>query len=122
MLEVMGLLFLYPASWYELATGAHVTISWSALAALIYLGIVPTAITYILWNKGIQAVGPAKAGYFYNLLPIYTAILATVFLGESISWYHLAGGLPGPLRGIFGIYPREKCSLIAFRSSPPTRA
>lgn len=89
----LGLLFLYPASIYELSMGAHVTLSWSAFLALIYLGIVPTAITYILWNKGIQAVGPTKAGYFYNLLPIYTAILAAVFLDESISWYHLAGGL-----------------------------
>lgn len=96
----LGLLFLYPASLYELAMGAHITKSWSVFFALIYLGIVPTAITYILWNRGIQAVGPTKAGYFYNLLPIYTAILATLFLGESISWYLIAGGM----MVIIGVY------------------
>ncbi|MEC9404976.1 MAG: EamA family transporter, partial [Pseudomonadota bacterium] len=32
--------------------------------------------------------GPARAGVFINLVPIFAAILAVSILGEPFKWYH----------------------------------
>lgn len=76
----------------ELAGGKNVNFSWPNVAAMFYLGIFSSVIAANWWNRGINEIGPEKTGYFYNLLPIYSACLAMFFLGESIYWYHILGG------------------------------
>ncbi len=34
---------------------------------------------YALWNIGASKVGPARAGIFLNLLPVFTVIIALAF-------------------------------------------
>lgn len=87
-----GLILLYPAMFLELNRSAQFSFSWLAVAALIYLGIIASVLSYFLWNRGVQEIGPGKTACFYNLLPLYSAVLASIFLGEKIHWYHLAGG------------------------------
>jgi len=45
-----------------------------------------------LWNMGAIRAGPANAGYIANLFPVFSAIAATLFLGERLEWFHWAGG------------------------------
>lgn len=40
---------------------------------------------------GVQKVGPARAGYFFNLLPVYSSALAIIFLGEHFYKYEAVG-------------------------------
>lgn len=87
-----GLVVLYPAMFLEISGGEPVSFTWPAIAALIYLGIFASVVATLLWNRGVQAIGPAKTAYFYNLLPLYSAVLANIFLDEEIHWYHLTGG------------------------------
>ena len=61
------------------------------MAALLF-GVLGTALTFFLWNKGVEAIGPDKASIYINIVPIATASIAIV-LGEQISRFHYVSGL-----------------------------
>jgi len=62
------------------------------IIAIIYLGVFPSVVAFLLWNRGISQVGPSKAAMFYNLLPVFTAIMSYFILGEIPKGYHFIGG------------------------------
>ena len=45
-----------------------------------------------LWIQGVIRLGANKASIFMNLSPIFTAIIAVLFLHEQLHSYHLIGG------------------------------
>ena len=45
-------------------------------------------IAYRCWGIGVQRVGPAMAGFFANLTPLFAALLSAAFLGELPQIYH----------------------------------
>ena len=47
----------------------------------------------LMWTRGNQLIGPNRAAIYVNLLPLFGALLAVIFLGETIRSYHIAGGL-----------------------------
>ncbi|MCH8620372.1 DMT family transporter [Undibacterium sp. TS12] len=71
-----------PASW----GGVNV---WMALAGL---GLVCTALAYILYFRLIADIGPVKALTVTFLIPPFGVLWGALFLGEQISWAHAAGG------------------------------
>lgn len=62
--------------------------SWGLLLALVYVAIGPAIIAFRCWGLGVQKVGPAMAGFFANLMPLFAAILSLVFLGQPPELYH----------------------------------
>jgi len=60
---------------------------------LIYLGIFPSFIALMLWNKSVSDLGPSLSSVFLNFLPFFTAIGAIVFLDESLVMAQILGGL-----------------------------
>ena len=52
---------------------------------LIYLGLFPTAIGYILRYKLIQSIGLSAFTFSINLIPVFGVVLAAIFLGEVVS-------------------------------------
>jgi len=47
----------------------------------------------VLWNIGVQRLGATEAGLFLNFNPIFTAVLAFLFLHEKMSWMQALGSL-----------------------------
>jgi drug/metabolite transporter (DMT)-like permease len=68
-----------------------VTLSAALVAGLIYLAIFPSILSYTFWNKGVEILGPARAGAMLNLMPIFTAGLAVLLLNEELNRFHAAG-------------------------------
>jgi drug/metabolite transporter (DMT)-like permease len=60
--------------------------------AVLYIGIAPAVIGFLSWNSGVRRLGASGAMVFYNMLPLYGALLGYLFLGESIGPAHLLGG------------------------------
>ena len=58
---------------------------------MIYIVIFPSIISFYFWNKSILEVGANKAGQFTHLMPIFGAILAYIFLDETMQFYHFVG-------------------------------
>lgn len=66
----------------------HFQWSWPLAAALVFIAVGPAVIAYRAWGAGVGRAGPAAAGFFINLTPLFTAVLSTVFLGETPQVYH----------------------------------
>ena len=67
--------------------------SWPLALALLYIAIGPAVVAYRCWGLGVQRVGPAMAGFFTNLTPLFAALLSAAFLGELPHLYHAAAFL-----------------------------
>lgn len=61
----------------------------SIALALLYFAIFPSILAYVFWNRTVAALGPAMTGMFMHLLPLFSAGLAAIFLGERLTWYHV---------------------------------
>jgi len=65
----------------------------TAIAGIAYLAVGSTVLAIFLWNLSIRSVGASRAGMFVNLIPVFGAVFAMVFLGERLYPYHIAGAL-----------------------------
>ncbi len=86
---VAALVILIPASAFD--KGAWPAFSPTIIAALLYVGLFASLFAFMLWSFGVGAIGPGKAGQFIHLMPVFGAVLATVFLGERIDSAQIAG-------------------------------
>ena len=68
----------------------HIVWSWPLVAALLYVAVGPAIIAFRCWGAGIQRAGPAVAGFFSNLTPLFAALMSSAFLGEMPHLYHAA--------------------------------
>lgn len=50
--------------------------------------LIPSITGQICFMQGVQLIGPKRAGVFINLVPVFAAALAVVFLGEAFEIYH----------------------------------
>jgi drug/metabolite transporter (DMT)-like permease len=55
---------------------------------ILYVAIGPSLIAYRCWGLGVAKAGPTVAAFFANFIPLFTAILSTVILGESPQGFH----------------------------------
>lgn len=88
---VIGVLVLLPLCLWEYAGGQRPSWNSTSVLALLYVGIFPSVLAYLLYLRGIARFGAARAGLFIHLVPVYGAILSVMFLGESLHLYHAVG-------------------------------
>ncbi len=60
---------------------------WTAL----YAAFVTTLLAFLTWNRGVDIVGAPRASAFLHTVPLFSALLATTLLGETIEAYHIVG-------------------------------
>lgn len=82
-----------PLAVLEAAQGRAVTWGAPTLGAMAYVAVFPSLVAYLLYTRGVDLIGPARAGQFVNLLPLFGAMLSVLLLGEALHGYHLLGGL-----------------------------
>ena len=88
---LLGALLNTPLYLWEIAQGRLIPLQPEAFAALGYVGLFAGVLAYISWNRGVELVGPNKAGLFLHLIPVYGALLAFLFLGERLQAFHFVG-------------------------------
>jgi drug/metabolite transporter (DMT)-like permease len=59
------------------------------MSALAFVAVGPAVLAYRCWGEGVQLAGPAVAGFFSNLTPLFAALLSAAFLGELPHLYHV---------------------------------
>ncbi|XJZ28858.1 DMT family transporter [Bacillota bacterium Lsc_1132] len=89
--SILGILLLTPLSLLELKQG-KILLTPASVVILLYVGLFASIVAFLSWNIGVAKAGAAKSGIFINLLPVFATIFATLFNGESLMWYQLAGG------------------------------
>lgn len=65
----------------------------AAVAAVLYVGIFPSLLSYALFNRSVELIGSSRAGLYMNLPTLFGVILAVPLLGETFERYHLIGSL-----------------------------
>lgn len=85
-----GVAFLtsLPLVAYEVATG---TVQWptpKGWAILLFVGLFPSLVAQIFFMRGVELIGPGRAGLFVNLVPVFGALLAVGLLGEPFRPFH----------------------------------
>ena len=56
------------------------------LAGLVTL--LPSFVAQIFFIQGVSLIGSGRAGVFVNLVPVFAAIMAVLFLQEPFEWHH----------------------------------
>lgn len=68
------------------------TAQWPAtqLAWLIvlFISLIPSFISQVFYMRGVDLIGPDRAGVYSNLVPIYSAALGVLILNEAFGLYH----------------------------------
>ena len=92
----VGVVFLVPLAVIEAQAGARLIVTPVSVFAIVYSCVFPAFLAYLFFNRGVELVGPARAGQYVHLMPAFGVVLAVLFLGETLHPYHLAGiGLIG---------------------------
>lgn len=87
---IFGLIILLPLNTFNFSI---TNIDAPFLLAIIYTGVFSTVVCMVLWNICIEKLGATTSGVFLNFNPIFTAILAFLFLGEQMTWIQGIGSI-----------------------------
>ena len=88
---VLGMTMLAPFFAVEALTGPPVRFGLAALASFAYVGIFPSVLSFLFFNRGVELVGPERAGLFIHLMPVFGSVLSVALLGEAVRPYHAVG-------------------------------
>ena len=91
VLSVIGALFLAPAYALESLLLPSALLSWGAVGAVLYVALFASIAAYLCWNRGVDMIGPNRAGFTQHLIPAFGTALAVVFLGEEVHLFHAVG-------------------------------
>ncbi|WP_106751888.1 DMT family transporter [Pannonibacter carbonis] len=88
LLSIISAIASVPAVIYEMAAGAAIWPGVTGWAIVLFIALFPSLLAQIYFMRGVELIGPGRAGVFINLVPIFSAILAVVLLGEPFRWHH----------------------------------
>lgn len=84
MQAFVGTLFFLPLAVWE-TWNVPINLTWDAFGWICYLGIVVTLGGYGMFNLALSRIEVSRASVFVNLIPVFTVLLAYIFLGEVLS-------------------------------------
>jgi drug/metabolite transporter (DMT)-like permease len=91
VLFLVGVFTLLPVYLVELWQGVRMDARPETLAAIVYVGLFPSLFSFLFFNRGVDLIGPIRAGQYMNLPPVFGTILAILLLGEHLALFHIAG-------------------------------
>jgi drug/metabolite transporter (DMT)-like permease len=88
-----GLVVMVPFTVAEWVGGDRPEWTGTTVLGTLYLGLVITALGYLLWNWGLERVEAPRLAIFVNIQPVAGALLGVVALHEALTVYTVAGGV-----------------------------
>ncbi|MBP0939457.1 DMT family transporter [Pseudomonas alliivorans] len=85
---LVAIVVLFPLFILSPRTGLNA----SNIPLVLYAAIPTSMLAPWLWMTSIMRLGPSRTTLFFNLMPIATALIAAVAIGEQLALYHLYGG------------------------------
>ena len=69
---------------------------WGAVSAgtwlgIVYAGVFAIAVAYLLWYRGVRAIGQSRTSVYQNLVPVIALIAAWLWLAETPTQQQLVG-------------------------------
>jgi len=91
-ISILGTLMLVPGAALEAANAPTPAISGPTWLRIVYLGALPSAASYLLYNRALRDLDASQVGAITNLSPVIGAVSGVVLLGETITPLAVAGG------------------------------
>ncbi len=85
-----GMLMLFPFALFEM--GQWQNPSLVPCLSILYLGLMCSAITYLLYNYALKELAASQVSTFLNLVPVIGVLAAMFLLGEQIQPIQILGG------------------------------
>lgn len=86
-----GVVAMAPLAAWEWLHGLRVAWSGEVAGAIAYVALLPSLLSYFIYNWAAGVVGPARAGQAITMMPLFGAFLSAALLGEALHGYHFAG-------------------------------
>ena len=94
-IAMLGMAFGLPltGAWAiaELQTAAF-SLPLQSLLAVLFMGIVGTAVAHTLWNTSLSLMDASFCSMFYPMQPLVASVLGVLILGETITPNFVIGG------------------------------
>lgn len=85
-----SLLTATPFALWEIASSNAIYPDLEGWLLIAYTAFIVSAVSQVFFIRGIELIGPNRAGIFINLVPIFGTLLSVLILGES---FHLYQGI-----------------------------
>lgn len=85
LINLWGLVLVTPLGLWQAMDFDFGVVAPKDWGLLLFYAIAASTVTVWLWMKGLQRVSAAKAGVFMVFLPVSTALIGLLFLGERMS-------------------------------------
>ncbi len=87
----LGILVLLPFYVWEISLGRTIVPGVGAFSAMAYVAVFPSFLAYLAYNRGVELIGPARAGQYIHLMQVFGTVLAVGLLGERFRLFHAVG-------------------------------
>jgi drug/metabolite transporter (DMT)-like permease len=118
LLALIAAITSLPLVALEVMTGTFRLPTAQGLAVTVWIAVFPSFLSQIFYLRGVDLIGPGRAGVFVNLVPVFAAVLAVGLISEPFAPYHGAA-LILVVGGIWLAQRRGKVPEAAHRKSPP---
>jgi len=118
LLALIAAITSLPLVALEVMAGAFRLPTAQGLAVTVWIAVFPSFLSQIFYLRGVDLIGPGRAGVFVNLVPVFAAVLAVGLISEPFAPYHGAA-LILVVGGIWLAQRRGKVPEAAHRKTPP---
>ncbi|MFZ2625093.1 MAG: DMT family transporter [Propionibacterium sp.] len=94
--------------------GVSLPHSSPALLSLLFIAVFPSFASYVLWNRALETIPPARAGVFLNLITLFTASWA-LLTGTPITAPQIIGGIAIIIGVLLTALPASALGKISLR-------
>ena len=91
VLCTLGLIFILPQYLYELSQDLIIKFDVNLGYTLVFLALFPSIGSYYCWAGAVSIIGANRAGIFLSLIPLFSTIMAIIFLSEKFQFFHMIG-------------------------------
>ncbi len=78
-----------PLVGWEIATDRFIWPDSEGWIIIAYAGLLPSLVSQILYVRGVELIGPNRAGLFINTIPIFGTLLSIFLIGETLQTFHI---------------------------------
>lgn len=88
----VALVVMTPFLAFEMAwVGRTFPVTWTSVAILAFLALIPSIAAYLSWNRSVQLIGSTFTGLGIHVMTIFIALGSLLILNEPLESYHFIG-------------------------------
>lgn len=78
---------------WEVESGNAIMPDATGWTIVLYAAIFPSLMSQVLYVRGVEMIGPNRAGLFINAIPVFGTLLSVFLVGETFHLFHLVAML-----------------------------